>query len=327
MFRDKVSAKDFAELTDKFREYSGRSRVIDPNTPVNVNRDVFEFVGMASKELYGSASVEPDYAGIARHYGLEFKGGGERIAVMTNPIPANAAHLVKTASIDLAGVTSIDIAAAKKGKILGPDGKPAPKPFDDLAVIGGVFTGDDKLLVGTRSRRYGKELTADRVMNLADNCYALAPGGGATFSYSGNPLEFAMEHEAAEELALRRSEMKSMNLVGLFHAIKVGPTGLKFVYDIATPIESGELLERHRRGLARYNELHKNGMSQQEVAATLQSEGLAPDVWEHSRLEALSLEETISRLRAIEPNMQNPLENRVCGIGVGAILALLQTGQ
>mgnify|MGYP001566406303 CR=1 FL=1 len=327
MFRKIAQPETVNALLAKFRDLASPTAFIDPvYAKVAIETEPANFPGRPPRELYGDANTEPDYTSIAKNYGLEFKGGGERIAVLVNPPSLDDKPFFDMgANLKLAGVTSVDIAAAKKGKILGTDGKPVTNPFYDLAVIGGVVTADDKLILGTRGRRFGKELTADRVMTMADNCYALAPGGGATFRFEGNPLEYTLFHEAQEELALTRSEINGYGLDGLFLAKQIGPIGLKAVYRVRTTLDSTEILDRHERGLARYTELCTAGKKQDEVADQLVKEGLAPDVWEHSKLEALSLDETLDRLGKMTPNMQNPLENKACGIGVGAILTLLKS--
>ena len=322
MFKDIPDATRVRAIEDKFKDFAECVRFFPYGTGVIVSDSPVEFVGRAPRELYGSATNPPNYAAIARHYGIEFRGNAEETAALVNFSPSNPHNAFAEGKLTLAPVTSVDIAAAKQGKILDHDGKPVVAPFYDLAVIGGVFTQDDKLIVGARGRRFGKELTASRVLTMADDCFALAPGGGVGFVRQGNPLEIALGHEFEEELGISSTRANS-HIQGVFKAKKVGPTGLKFVYSMNVKADSEEILDLHVRGLSRYTWLCSAGKPQDEVAEQLKAEGLAPDVWEHSRLEALSLDEVLLRLESMEPRLDSPLENHVCGIGVGAITTLL----
>ena len=92
-----------------------------------------------------------------------------------------------------------------------------------------------------------------------------------------------------------------------------------FVYEIAMQIAGANPKYLSREDVPA-EELEKEKAFYKEQ---LKAEGLAPDVWEHSRLEALSLDEVLLRLESMEPRLDSPLENHVCGIGVGAITTLL----
>lgn len=303
---------NYFKFWEEHRGYASPIAVFGKNPRIVTVSEPLEFEGSAPQGLYGDGKTEPDYRAIAEHYGIEHKGGGERIAVLTNPESIQGPITQGDLELRLQGITSVDIAAAKAGKVA---------PFYDLALIGAVITRDCNLIVGTRGRRHGVSLTEDRVIKMADNCLALAPGGGVTFR-TENPLEYTLKSEAQEELGISPEDIEKTELIGLFNAGKIGPSGYKFVAAIHTRFKASAIIQSHIDSLARYNDLGKQGFSKEKIANVMESEGRPRDVWEHSQLRALSFEpgEIRKFVRHIPASDSNLLEHQKCGIGIGALL-------
>lgn len=295
--------KYYAELV----KYLYNVRVVLDDKPL-------EFPGMAQRDFYGDANNEPNYSGIAQHYGLEFRVG-ERISVLKNleEVIEGSNELV------LAGTTSIDVNAEKKGKI---------KPIPHLALIGAVNTNDGKIIVGLRGRRYGKELTPERVRDMADNCYALAPGGGLTFKFNENPLTYTLEHEAIEELGIKSNEIKSHTPIAIFKANKIGPLGYKILESVSIILSSKEVIEKHKEAYEKYLSLCEKGINEKDACKRVAEEFGCGDCWEHSELLALeantnSIRKFLDNIPLVEPiDGTNYSYNRMCGIGVGSLLSI-----
>ena len=267
---------------------------------------------MAPKEMYGNSSIEPDYEKIAKHYGMEYKGGGERISVLKNleEITEDCSN-----KLILSGVTFIDISAAKKNKI---------SPLTDLAILCAIHTNDDKILVGVRGRRYGKELTSERVRDMANNCYALVPAGGLTFRFDENPLDYTLKNEAMEELGIFPNEISNKKIISIFKANKIGPLGYKIVEIFKTPLNSKEIIERHKESLNEYFSLCKN-LPEKEACKKLKTENKPNDAWEHSEIIPLNMNVSALEkfIEEIPKNENNYLQHRLCGIGIGGLLSVV----
>jgi hypothetical protein len=300
-------------IWDQYTEYASPIAVfpLKSNTSVKVTPDysVFEFEGMASAKLY----AEPDFAGIAQHYGLEYKGGGERVSVLKNLDEVKSGSL----ELKLAGVTSVDVAADKKNLIHIPH----------LALIGAMHTTDERLIIGERGRRYGQEFTEKRVRDFADGCRALTPGGALTFA-SENPLDYTLEHEGTEENGLTRDQILNRKILSVFYVPKtkklIGPSGLKIVEYFEVPFHSDEIIDMHEQALERYHDLCKEGLPKDAVAEKLEQEGLPKDIWEHTKLVAIDFDKKsiLDFVDKIPRNEANLLEHQLCGIGVGALLSV-----
>jgi len=299
----------------RHKDYAEKIAVFDKNISVRIDSKPFEFSGMAPVEFYGDAQTEPNYAAIAQHYSLEYKGGGERISVLRNleEVIQGASELV------LAGATSIDVAAEKKGKITS---------IPHLALIGAINTEDHHLIVGLRGRRYGKELTPERVKDMADNCYALAPGGGLTFRFNESPLTYTLEHEAMEELGVKKGDIKNPGPIALFRALKIGPTGYKIVEFAETNLSSDEIIYRHKEAYEKYLSLCKSGIPEKDACKKIAEEFGCGDCWEHSELislraDSVSIENFVNNIRSFENiDETNYMHHQKCGIGVGALLSV-----
>jgi len=298
---------------ERHKDYVDKIAVFDKNISVRIDSKPFEFPGMAPVEFYGDAQTEPNYAAIAQHYSLEYKGGGERISVLRNleDVIHGANELM------LAGTTSVDVAAEKKGKI---------SSIPHLALIGAINTEDHHLIVGLRGRRYGKELTPERVKDMADNCYALAPGGGLTFRFNENPLDYTLEHEAMEELGIKKEEIRDHRPLGIFKAKKIGPLGYKIVEFAETTLSSEEIIDRHREAYRKYLDLCGQEIPEKEACKQVAEEFGCGDCWEHSSLlrvysNTSDIDFFISTISSVDSiDEKNYIHHQKCGIGVGALL-------
>lgn len=310
--------------------YTRTLLVCGPGQKFNATTDEepFDFPGRAPRELYGDRNNLPRFAEIAAHYGLSYKGGGERIATLVSPSPDN---LGKGGALDLelrlAGITSVDVEAAKAGSIKDDQGKPLKNPFYNLAVIGATFTSDRKLMVGERGRRFGAVLTPDRITKMGDACWALAPSGGATFVYDQDPVDYTIRAEAGQELGLKPEELKGVSGIGIFNALKIGPTGVKIVVGLQAGVTSEELIDRHLRARTAYEKSAQSGLDKGAIAQRLIDGGHAPDVWEHTRLIGIPVDSESIRdfvNKAVVDYNPNQLVHTACGIGVGALELLAE---